>query len=90
MTVGTKDLKNRLSHYLRRVRDGEVVRVTDRGKVVAELRPVEPAEGDDDAALADLEALGVVTKGTARFGAFKGVRLRKGVLASRAVLDDRR
>jgi antitoxin (DNA-binding transcriptional repressor) of toxin-antitoxin stability system len=37
--VGVRELKNRLSEYLRRVRDGERVLVTDRGIVVAELRP---------------------------------------------------
>jgi prevent-host-death family protein len=36
--VAVKELKNRLSHYLREVAAGEVVLVTDRGKVVAELR----------------------------------------------------
>lgn len=37
--VGVKDLKARLSEYLRYVRAGEAVLVTDRGEVVAELRP---------------------------------------------------
>jgi antitoxin (DNA-binding transcriptional repressor) of toxin-antitoxin stability system len=36
--VAVKELKNRLSHYLREIAAGEVVLVTDRGKVVAELR----------------------------------------------------
>ena len=36
-TVGIRELKNRLSQYLRRVRAGEAVLVTDRGQVVAEL-----------------------------------------------------
>ncbi len=36
--VAVKELKNRLSSYLREVRAGEVVLVTDRGRVVAELR----------------------------------------------------
>jgi antitoxin (DNA-binding transcriptional repressor) of toxin-antitoxin stability system len=38
-TVGIRELKNRLSDYLRRVRSGEGVLVTDRGEVVAELAP---------------------------------------------------
>ena len=38
-TVGVRDLKNKLSEYLRRVRLGESVLVTDRGEVVAELFP---------------------------------------------------
>lgn len=38
-TVGVRELKNKLSEYLRRVRLGESVLVTDRGEVVAELMP---------------------------------------------------
>lgn len=38
-TVGVRELKNRLSEYLRAVRRGERILVTDRGQVVAELRP---------------------------------------------------
>jgi prevent-host-death family protein len=38
-TVGLRELKNRLSEYVRDVRSGEGVLVTDRGEVVAELIP---------------------------------------------------
>jgi antitoxin (DNA-binding transcriptional repressor) of toxin-antitoxin stability system len=38
-TVGLKVLKNKLSEYIRLVATGETVLVTDRDKVVAELRP---------------------------------------------------
>jgi antitoxin (DNA-binding transcriptional repressor) of toxin-antitoxin stability system len=38
-SVGVKQLKSRLSEYLRLVRGGETVLVTDRDEVVAELRP---------------------------------------------------
>jgi antitoxin (DNA-binding transcriptional repressor) of toxin-antitoxin stability system len=37
--VGIRELKARLSEYLRDVRRGEVFLVTDRNQVVAELRP---------------------------------------------------
>ena len=37
--VGIKQLKARLSEYLRHVRSGETILVTDRDEVVAELRP---------------------------------------------------
>ena len=37
-TVGLRELKNRLSEYVRQVRSGQAVMVTDRGEVVAELR----------------------------------------------------
>lgn len=38
-SVGLRELKNRLSEYVRDVRAGESVLVTDRGEVVAELLP---------------------------------------------------
>lgn len=38
VSVGIRELKNRLSEYVRRVRRGEEFLVTDRGRVVAELR----------------------------------------------------
>lgn len=36
--IGVRELKARLSAYLRDVERGEVVLVTDRGRVIAELR----------------------------------------------------
>jgi antitoxin (DNA-binding transcriptional repressor) of toxin-antitoxin stability system len=39
VTVGVKELKNRLSEYLRDVRRGAHVLVTDRQVVIAELAP---------------------------------------------------
>lgn len=40
--VGIRELRDKLSAFVRLVREGETVLVTDRGKVVAELR--RPAE----------------------------------------------
>ena len=37
--MGIRELKNRLSEYIRMVRAGETVTITDRGTVVAELHP---------------------------------------------------
>ena len=48
-TVGVRELKNRLSEYLRRAKSGEGVLVTDRGQVVAELTP--PGHGATDASV---------------------------------------
>lgn len=45
--VGIRELKNHLSEYVRQVRAGERVLVTDRGKVVAELR--QPVDGELEA-----------------------------------------
>jgi len=54
-SVGVKALKDRLSEYLRLVAAGEVVLVTQRDRVVAELRPPSPgrAEHFEDAFLAE-------------------------------------
>jgi prevent-host-death family protein len=38
-TVGIRELKSRLSEYLRAVRAGDEVLVTDRGRVIARLGP---------------------------------------------------
>lgn len=67
--VGIRELKNKLSHYVRLVAAGESVLVTDRGTVVAELRPPGPAfEGvRRDAFTARLEEL--ARRGTAVLGA---------------------
>ncbi len=54
-SVGIRELKNRLSHYVRLVKRGEAVQVTDRGVIVAELRP--PGEGSIDRSNPDVEAL---------------------------------
>lgn len=65
-TVGVRELKNRLSEYIRQVRSGEAVLVTDRGEVVAEIGP--PGRGVVDAAvppgLAALARRGLATLGT--------------------------
>ena len=37
--VGVRELRQNLSVYLRRVKDGETLEVTERGLPVAELRP---------------------------------------------------
>jgi antitoxin (DNA-binding transcriptional repressor) of toxin-antitoxin stability system len=43
-TIGIRELKAQLSRALRDVQDGEVYLVTDRGRVVAELR--QPSSAD--------------------------------------------
>jgi prevent-host-death family protein len=48
-TVGLRELKNRLAEYVRAVRSGEGVLVTDRGEVVAELVPPGPTTTESGA-----------------------------------------
>ena len=40
-TVGVKTLKNNLSAYLREVKSGALILITDRGSVVAEMKQPE-------------------------------------------------
>lgn len=54
--VGIRELKNGLSGYIDRVREGEEVIVTDRGRPVARLSPLGAAQDR----LAELVAAGVV------------------------------
>ena len=65
-TVGIRELKAKLSKYLRYARRGEVVLVTDRGRVVAEIRPpAVPTSGDGGlAGLRTLIDQGLVREGS--------------------------
>lgn len=40
--VGVRELRQNLSVYLRRVKDGETLEVTERGQTVARLTPLPP------------------------------------------------
>jgi antitoxin (DNA-binding transcriptional repressor) of toxin-antitoxin stability system len=64
-TVGVRELKDRLSEYLREVRRGESVLVTDRGEVVAELGlpRQDVAEAGVPPALSAMARRGLVTLG---------------------------
>jgi len=58
--VGLRELKNRLGVYIAKVRAGETVIVTDRGQVVAELKPPVPTA---NAALLEMVQRGEATLG---------------------------
>jgi len=87
-TVGIRELKNRLSRYLKRVRAGERLVVTDRGEPVAILSP--PAVTPVDRRI---EA--VLREGIARWGGGKPRGARRpprvnGPTVAEAVIEDRR
>jgi antitoxin (DNA-binding transcriptional repressor) of toxin-antitoxin stability system len=93
-TVGVRELKNRLSEYIRRVRSGEGVLVTDRGEVVAELSP--PGQGQTDAAVPP-GLLALARRGLATLGAPGDAALypalprrRTGKRSAAQLLDDER
>ncbi len=88
--VGTKELKNRLSHYLRLVRAGARLLITDHDRPVAEIGPVASASGDSELAWTLAAAQGRVSLPTRQgFRPVRPVRLRDGAGLSDAVHEDR-
>jgi prevent-host-death family protein len=91
-TVGTKELKDRLTHYLRLVRQGATVIVTDRGRPVGVLKPV---SGDEMGETEDLLAR-LATEGNVSLPRGKGFLKKppavqgKGLPLSQVVLEGRR
>ena len=91
-TVGVKELKNRLTQYLRRTKQGEEVIVTERGNPIALIQPIKSADKavSLEARLARIAAQGYVTLPTQK--PLKRVRLVRvlGKPISKAILEDRR
>ena len=91
-TVGVRELKNRLTHYLRRAKRGEEVVVTERGRPVAILQSIQAVETPKslDARLAKLAASGLVSLPTGKL--LKRVRRVhvSGPPVSRTIVEDRR
>jgi|SRR5919108_1840156 prevent-host-death family protein len=88
------EAKNNLSALIDRVKSGSPVLIVDRGRPVARLEPVTGAGPDDGSRLAGLLRDGVVRPGhhplPKSFFATKPPRVKKGVSAVRALLDERR
>ena len=55
------EVKAGLSKYLARVKRGEEVVITDRGRPIAKLVPIPPDDDPEMARMRDLERRGVVT-----------------------------
>lgn len=66
-TANVAELKNRLSHYLSRVKRGETVLVTERNSPVARLVPIPPpgamSSDDEQSWLRRMEASGSLRPG---------------------------
>lgn len=52
ITIGIRELRQHASRYLRRVRAGETITLTDRGEPFAEIRPVKQHGGALDRLIA--------------------------------------
>lgn len=85
--VGTRELKNRLSQYLRRVKAGETVVITERGKPVGQIVPL---RADLTARLQQLVAAGVVDWNGERLPPYRPkVVNRSGRLLSDLIAEER-
>ena len=60
ITAGVKELKNNLSSYLTRVKSGEEVIITDRGKTFARIVKEEASNKSNQASLAPLIVKGLI------------------------------
>ncbi|HYR46929.1 MAG TPA: type II toxin-antitoxin system prevent-host-death family antitoxin [Thermoanaerobaculia bacterium] len=91
-TVGVRELKNRLTRYLRETKKGGEIVVTERGNPIAVIQPIRHGRRATslEGRLAELAARGIVTLPNRK--ARKGSRLVivKGAPLSRTVLEDRR
>lgn len=93
MEVSIREMKNRLSKYLKLVQTGKDVVITDRGRPVARLMPVKPAAEETEAEVIErIKALPWVRPGNG--GKVKGAKhpipWKPGdKLASDIVLEDR-
>lgn len=81
--AGARALKTRLGAYLRKVRQGATIVVTDRGEPIAELRPFAGPRGAQAAGLARLLASGAVTReARTPLGVFRPLRSKGGSLSA--------
>ncbi len=88
ITVGIKELKNKLSHYLREIKKGKKIVVTEREKAIATIVPVERV--DEDSKLLSLVKEGfAIWKGGKPMGSRHPVKI-KGKTVSEIVIEDRR
>jgi len=87
--VGVKELRDILSHFLKRVEKGEVIRVLRHAKQIVELRPVN--ENAEQNLLDRLKERGIVGGGTGRIPPLRTVKnLRPKLPISDFVTEDRR
>ena len=90
--VGSREFKNRLGRYLRAVRKGQTLLITDRGKPVARVSPLDQ-NGDSELTFGELlkklEAEGKIRLPKRPLGRFRAVPSR-GKPASQMIIEDRR
>ncbi len=88
-TIGVKKLRDDLSRILKRVEEGEIIRVMRHGKDVVELRPI--ISTTEQKILRLLKDKDLVRGGTGKIGPVKTIRnLKPEMPVSDLVTEDRR
>jgi len=89
-TIGVRELKAHLSHTLQQVKAGETVIITERGKPIGRIVPMESSLEDR---MQELIAAGVIAWNGQKFGAHpRGVspaQVRGPVTVAELLLEDR-
>ncbi len=91
-SVGSCEFKNRMGRYLRAVRAGRSLIITDRGKPVARISPpsdIAPEKTDLMKRLKELEVQGFIRLATKPLQPFRPVKV-KGKPVSQTIIEDRR
>jgi prevent-host-death family protein len=92
--VGSREFKNRMGRYLRAVRQGKTLIVTDRGKAVAKISPPDAESEPEPTVTLDeifkkAEADGLIRLGKRPLKKFKALP-STGKPASEMIIEDRR
>ncbi len=88
MNVGIREIKNRLSQYLRRVKRGETIIITERNVPVAKIIPYNKASIDD---ILILQESGLVSwRGGKPEGLDSPPEVKGDLLVSEIITEDRR
>jgi len=88
MVTGVRELKNKLSHYLREVKKGRSIVITERGKIVATIVPAQEVGAGEKLRKLARSGLGTWRGGKPK-GASRAVVI-KGKPVADIVLEDRR
>jgi prevent-host-death family protein len=83
----TYEAKAKLSEILRKVERGRIVRISRRGKPIAEIRPLRRERGTLEERISELEERGVVTLSSGGTASYRPLARRPGAL--RRFLADR-
>ncbi|HXV60115.1 MAG TPA: type II toxin-antitoxin system prevent-host-death family antitoxin [Vicinamibacteria bacterium] len=87
--VGARELKTRLGTYLREVRAGATLIITERGEPVAEIRPLPTGGTSEKARLDELVARGSLTRESRKkLASFRAIRMT-GRPLSVTIIEDR-